>query len=112
MKEAESSDTAAATAWIAGGLRIARAVLSAVEADALAAYARDEEACGYLAGPAADALFCDEHVRMENVANKLHALDPETYFRTARTFFSFNEKKFDDAVARGARAGRPIKVLY
>jgi hypothetical protein len=46
------------------------------------------------------------------MANKLHKLDPETYFRTARTFFAFNEKKFDDAVRTRAEAGRPVKVLY
>jgi hypothetical protein len=49
---------------------------------------------------------------MENQAAKLHALDPETYFRTARTFFAFHSKRFDDAVRRGEAAGRPVKVLY
>ena len=37
--------------WTAGAA-ITRAALDAVEADALAGYARDEEACGYLRGPA------------------------------------------------------------
>ncbi len=97
--------------WTKGGLRIDRAVLAAVEADALRGYAADEEACGYLRGPAGDAR-CDEHVRMVNTANKLHAIDPETYFRTARMFFSFNEKKFADAVDASAREGHPVKVLY
>jgi proteasome lid subunit RPN8/RPN11 len=92
-------------------VRLTRAALDAVEADALAGYAKDEEACGYLRGPAGDA-SCDEHVRLVNTAGKLHALDPERYFRTARTFFSFNEKKFDDAVHASARDGRPVKVLY
>lgn len=98
--------------WTRGALRITRAALDAVAADARAAYARDEEACGYLRGPAGDALLCDEHVAMVNTANKLHALDPATYFRTGRTFFSFNEKKFDDAVSAASRDGRPVKVLY
>jgi proteasome lid subunit RPN8/RPN11 len=98
--------------WTRGGLRIARAVLDAVEADARERYEKDEEACGYLRGPADQPLLCDEHVALVNTANRLHALDPETYFRTARTFFSFNEKKFDDAVAASARQGRPVKVLY
>ena len=98
--------------WTRGGLRIVRAVLAAVEADALAGYAKDEEACGYLRGPAGQPLLCDEHVALVNTANRLHALDPETYFRTARTFFSFNEKKFDDAVAASAKQGSPVKVLY
>jgi len=97
--------------WTVGGVRITRAALDAVEADALAGYAKDEEACGYLRGPAGDAR-CDEHVRLVNTASKLHALDPERYFRTARTFFSFNEKKFDDAVHASAREGRPVKILY
>src|SRR6185312_9955052 len=34
------------------------------------------------------------------------------YFRDARTFFSFNEKRFADAVDASAREGRPVKVLY
>jgi proteasome lid subunit RPN8/RPN11 len=97
--------------WTRGGVRFARAALAAVEADALRGYAADEEACGYLRGPAGDAR-CDEHVRLVNTAGKLHALDPERYFRTARTFFSFNEKRFSDAVEGSAREGRPVKVLY
>jgi [CysO sulfur-carrier protein]-S-L-cysteine hydrolase len=98
--------------WLSkDGVTITRAALRAVEEDALRGYALDEEACGYLKGPAGDAR-CDEHVRMINVANKLHAIDPETYFRTARMYFAFNEKKFDDAVKQGASEGRPVKVLY
>src|SRR5262249_31851248 len=89
-----------------------RAILRAVDDDAIAAYARDEEACGYLRGPASDARLVDERITMVNTANKLHAIDPERYFRTAREFFSFNEKKFDDAVRASAAEGRPVKVLY
>jgi [CysO sulfur-carrier protein]-S-L-cysteine hydrolase len=100
--------------WTRGDLTITRAALDVVEKDALRGYAADEEACGYLRGPAEGegALVCDEAVTMTNVANKLHAIDPERYFRTARTFFSFNEKKFDDAIRASASAGRPVKVLY
>jgi proteasome lid subunit RPN8/RPN11 len=97
--------------WVEGNVRIKRSVLAAVEADALRGYAADEEACGYLRGPAGDT-SCDEHQRLVNTANKLHAIDPERYFRTGRTFFSFNEKKFADAVEASAREGRPVKVLY
>lgn len=98
--------------WTAGGVIFKASVLKAVEEEALAGYARDEEACGYLTGPASEPLLCDEHVRMENIANKLHAIDPERYFRTARTFFDFNGKRFSDAVEKGAATGRPVKVLY
>jgi proteasome lid subunit RPN8/RPN11 len=97
--------------WIQGKVRITRAALRAADEDAIRGYAADEEACGYLRGPAGDVL-CDETVRLVNVANKLHAIDPERYFRTARTFFSFNEKKFADAVDAGKKEGRPVKLLY
>jgi proteasome lid subunit RPN8/RPN11 len=93
-------------------LTISRAALDAVERDAVRGYAADEEACGYLRGPSSDALLCDETVVLPNLANKLHALDPQQYFRTARTFFAFNEKKFDDAVTAATADGRPVKVLY
>ncbi len=98
--------------WQKGGLVIRRSALDAVERDALRGYADNEEACGYLRGPAGEPLLCDEAIRMVNVANKLHRIDPETYFRDARTFFAFNEKKFDDAVAAARADGRPVKVLY
>ncbi|MBK9266688.1 MAG: Mov34/MPN/PAD-1 family protein [Polyangiaceae bacterium] len=98
--------------WTGGNLSITRSALEVVEKDALRGYAADEEACGYLRGPADSPLLCDECVVMTNVANKLHAIDPERYFRTARTFFSFNEKKFDDAVRTSAAEGKPVKVLY
>ena len=97
--------------WTRGGLRFTREAMNDVELAALEASVRDEEACGYLTGPAGDTL-CDYVQQMENVANKLHARDPETYFRTGRTFFAFNEKRFADAMERAVNAGRPVKVLY
>lgn len=104
--------SAAEHPWTRGDLVITRAALQAVEDDALAGYARDEEACGYLRGPAGDALRCDEQVRMVNEANRLHALDPEANFRTGREYFSFNGVKFERAVEASAKEGRPVKVLY
>jgi [CysO sulfur-carrier protein]-S-L-cysteine hydrolase len=98
--------------WIRGGLLITRSALRAVEEDAVGAYGREEEACGYLRGAAADPLRCDESVAMENIANKLHQRDPERYFRTGRTYFEFNTFKFERAVASSASDGRPVKVLY
>lgn len=103
--------SAEAHPWVAGGLRISRAALRGVEEDALRGYAKDEEACGYLRGPSGDALLCDDHTRMENVANKLHALDPARYFRTGRTYFEFNGAKFQRAVDASVAEGRPVKVL-
>lgn len=98
--------------WTAGGLVFRRAAIRAVEEDAIAGYLRDEEACGYLIGPATEPLVVDEPVRMDNLANRLHALDPEQYFRTARSFFAFNGLELQRAVEAGERDGRPVKVLY
>ena len=101
-----------AAEWTKGDLVITRAALDAVFEEARAAYARDEESCGFLIGPAADARALDGVVTMVNRANKLHALDPETYPRTGRMYFDIDPLKFARAIESQAAAGRPVKVLY
>jgi proteasome lid subunit RPN8/RPN11 len=49
---------------------------------------------------------------MENRAAKLHAMDPETYPRTARMYFDIDPLKFGRLVEAGEKDGRPVKVLY
>ena len=98
--------------WIAGNLRITKETLERVFEEARLAYARDEESCGLLVGPAAEPLAIDGIVAMENRANKLHALDPETYPRTGRMYFDIDPLKFERAIRERAAAGRPVKVLY
>src|SRR4051812_37702618 len=98
--------------WIHGKLRVPRSVIERVDEEARAAFARDEESCGLLTGPSGDALLVDEAVPMENRANKLHALDPETYPRTGRMYFDIDPLKFERAVRAGETNGRPVKVLY
>jgi proteasome lid subunit RPN8/RPN11 len=98
--------------WVKGRLVVARAALERVFEEAESAYARDEESCGFLTGPAAEPLLVDEVVPMENRANKLHAMDPETYPRTGRMYFDIDPLRFERALREGERAGRPVKVLY
>lgn len=98
--------------WIRGGLRIARDVIARVDEEARAGFARDEESCGLILGPASDPLLCDAIVPMKNRANDLHRLDPETYPRTGRTYFDLDPLKFERAVREGEANGRPVKVLY
>lgn len=98
--------------WVLGKLTIAKAALARVDAEAVLAYARDEESCGLLLGPAGEALLVDEVVPFENRANKLHKLDPETYPRTGRMYFDIDPMKFERAVKAGETNGRPVKVLY
>ena len=99
-------------AWTEGHLRITRSVISRVDEEAVAAFGRDEESCGLLLGPEGYPLFVDELVPMENRANKLHKLDPETYPRRGRMYFDIDPMKFERAVRAGASNGRPVKVLY
>jgi proteasome lid subunit RPN8/RPN11 len=98
--------------WTSGGVAITRAAISRVEQAGRDAYGRNEEACGYLEGPAAEPLRCDAAVELENLANKYHAADPEGHPRTGREYFKINGKKFERAVALGLQQERPVKVFF
>ncbi len=98
--------------WTLGGLSISRALVERVDAEARAAFARDEESCGVLTGPADDPLVVDAITPMRNRANDLHRLDPETYPRTGRTYFDLDPMAFARLVREGAERGQPVKVLY
>ncbi|MFO0678386.1 MAG: Mov34/MPN/PAD-1 family protein [Polyangiaceae bacterium] len=98
--------------WFEGDVDILRPVLDDVAAHAVLAYAADEECCGVLVGPLGTPRLVDGAVRMVNRANALHALDPSSYPRDARTSFEIDPLKFERAVRDGEAAGRPVKVLY
>lgn len=98
--------------WISGNLRISKAALAVVEQAAVAAYGRDEEACGFLSGPVTDALSCDAATEMENLANKYHQLDPEGHPRTGREYFKIHSLKFEKALAAGEASQTPVKVFF
>ena len=100
------------TAWIAGGVKIPVSALREIERAGIAAYARDEEACGYITGPAADPLLADTAVELENLANKYHQVDPEGHPRTGREYFKINSLKFERAISEGVQGGRPVKVFF
>jgi proteasome lid subunit RPN8/RPN11 len=101
-----------APAWVSGNVKISRSALGEIERAGRDAYMRDEEACGYLVGPANDALLCDQAVELENLANKYHAADPEGHPRTGREYFKINALKFEKAIAAGRDGGRPLKVFF
>jgi [CysO sulfur-carrier protein]-S-L-cysteine hydrolase len=98
--------------WILGDLLITREALATMEAEMVRGYLREEEACGFLAGPAGDPKLCDRVGPIENLARALHERDPETYFRTARTFFAFQARTLERAIDEGLHTGSPVKVLY
>jgi [CysO sulfur-carrier protein]-S-L-cysteine hydrolase len=98
--------------WTAGNVRIPRAVLAEIERAGREAYARDEEACGYLSGPAGVPLLADRAVELENLANKYHRADPEGHPRTGREYFKINALKFERAIEEGRRNAQPVKVFF
>ena len=100
------------TDWIQGGVKIPASVLSVIERAGIAAYARDEEACGYLTGPASDPFLADQAVELENLANKYHQVDPEGHPRTGREYFKINSLKFERAISEGVAGERPVKVFF
>lgn len=93
-------------------LGITPAALRALEADAIARYAAEEEACGFLTGPAGDPALCDRVHPLVNLVKKLHERDPVRYFRSARTSFAFREEDLERAVRAGEAEGAPVKVVY
>ena len=107
-----SAESEPRSPWVRGNLSIPRVLLVRVEEEAIAAYGRDEEACGALVGPDSEPLLLSEIVPMENRANKLHKLDPETYPRTGRMYFDLDPLKFERRVREGRTNGLPVTVLY
>ena len=96
--------------WTGGDLRISAAVLAEIEAHAVECY--PSESCGFLVGPAADPALLDGALRETNEADRYHALDPETFPRTSKTYFKINELRATRAFEAGDASGRPIKVIY
>ena len=96
--------------WIRGDLVIDAGALQAVEAHAAECY--PSESCGFIRGPKDDWAVLDEVVREVNEADKYHALDPERFPRTSKTYFKINELRAARAFEDGDRNGRPIKVIY
>jgi len=98
--------------WTKGNLEIPAPVLREVERAGREAYARDEEACGYLEGPIDAPLRVDRAIELENLANKYHRADPASHPRTGREYFKINALKFERAIAAGSDAQRPVKVFF
>lgn len=99
-------------AWVQGGVRITGSALAEIERAGRAAYARDEEACGFVTGPASDELLADRAVELENLANKYHRVDPESHPRTGREYFKINALKFERSIEEGRKNGAPVKVFF
>ena len=103
-----SSDPIPPQPGVSGDLEIDEALLKACYDDARARY--PEEACGLLFGPRTEPR-CDGIRVCENQQNRLHALDPETYTRDARTAYNLAPKDVL-FLQRSLDGDGPVKVIY
>jgi proteasome lid subunit RPN8/RPN11 len=96
--------------WIQGDLALSQELLAQLHAHALETY--PNECCGFIAGPAGQPKQLTKAQREVNEADKFHKLDPETFPRTARTYFKINELRAARAFDQGEKLAEPIKVIY
>ncbi len=54
----------------------------------------------------------DEVRRLENIQNRLHALDPETYPRLATIAYAMDPKELEGVLDGAAKAGGSVKAFY
>ena len=87
---------------MSGSATMARAVLDAIYAHARAGY--PEEVCGFIVGG-------DEVRSCENRQNALHAEDPATFPRDARTAYNIGAKDLF-FLDRSQKSERPVRVIY
>ena len=67
-----------------------------------------EECCGVIFSAGAT----DQVVRMKNIQNQLHALDPQTYPRTAVIAYAMDPLELDSVIRQGEEKGRRLKAFY
>ena len=96
--------------WIRGPLSISSGVLEDLEEHALQEY--PSECCGFVFGPSDKPALLDASVRERNEADRYHALDPETFPRTSKTYFKINELRAARVLEEAADNNRPLKVVY
>ena len=82
-------------------LTFSAAAIQAMQAHAFSHY--PGECCGLLFGTAANVV--SRALPLENLADKLHALDPEENPRTSRDAYAFNEAKAARQVREGEALG-------
>lgn len=67
-----------------------------------------EECCGVILGGEGS----DEVHRLENIQNRLHATDPETFPRDARTAYTLDPKELEVVLEQAERRDLTFKALY
>src|SRR4029434_711148 len=67
-----------------------------------------EECCGVVLSAAG----LDYVHRLKNIQNKLHALDPLTYPRTAEIAYAMDPLELDQIIRQGESNGQKLKAFY
>jgi len=67
-----------------------------------------EECCGVIFSAGAT----DQVIRVKNIQNQLHALDPQTYPRTAVIAYAMDPLELDSVIRQGEEKGRRLKAFY
>jgi [CysO sulfur-carrier protein]-S-L-cysteine hydrolase len=67
-----------------------------------------EECCGVIFSAGAT----DQVVRVKNIQNQLHALDPQTYPRTAVIAYAMDPLELDSVIRQSEENGRRLKAFY
>ena len=67
-----------------------------------------EECCGVVLAKGAK----EQVRRLENIQNKLHNLDPETFPRTAVIAYAMDPKELETVVGNAGRDGAKLKAFY
>ena len=98
--------------WVDGKLKISASAFAVVEKAAVDAYARDEEACGYIHGPSSEPDLAVDATELQNLANKYHEIDPDAHPRTGHDYFKINALKFERAVESGRAGDQPVKIFF
>jgi proteasome lid subunit RPN8/RPN11 len=67
-----------------------------------------DECCGVVF-----AAVTEDHVhRLSNIQDRLHALDPQTYPRTAAIAYAMDPRELEEAIDRAERGGAKLKAFY
>ncbi|HXG51136.1 MAG TPA: M67 family metallopeptidase [candidate division Zixibacteria bacterium] len=85
--------------------------LTARAREEIARHAREtfpEECCGVVLNDGA----ADHVRRLKNIQNQLHALDPQTYPRTAAIAYAVNPQELDALIREAESRGARLKAFY
>jgi [CysO sulfur-carrier protein]-S-L-cysteine hydrolase len=86
-------------------------VVSETAWDAILRHAQDEfpdECCGVVLSDGTT----DRVQRLTNIQDRLHALDPQTYPRTAKIAYAMDYKELESVIDNANRSGARLKAFY